>query len=175
MTEHSQDLLIFGIVLALRLLVPLAIPRFPLPAIVVAMIIDAADQTIFQNYTSLNLDWYQGYDKALDIYYLAIAYIATMRNWTNLHAFGVGRFLWYYRLVGVVLFEMTSDTCAAFHLSEHLRILLRFHRRCANALESAPAQQAAYHLCRRVHLDLYQAPAGVLDPYRSIGRDGLHS
>ncbi len=83
----------FGIVVALRLLVPLAIPRFPLPAIVVAMIIDAADQTIFQNYTNLNLDWYQGYDKALDIYYLAIAYIATMRNWTNLHAFGVSRFL----------------------------------------------------------------------------------
>jgi hypothetical protein len=104
-TEHSQDLLIFGIVLALRLLVPLAIPRFPLPAIVVAMIIDAADQTIFANYTSLNLGWYQGYDKALDVYYLAIAYIATMRNWTNLHAFGVGRFLWYYRLVGVALFE----------------------------------------------------------------------
>jgi hypothetical protein len=104
-TEHSQDLLIFGIVLALRLLVPLAIPRFPLPAIVAAMIIDAADQTIFQNYTNLDLAWYQGYDKALDIYYLAIAYIATMRNWTNLHAFAIGRFLWYYRLVGVVLFE----------------------------------------------------------------------
>jgi hypothetical protein len=104
-TENSQDLLVFGIVLALRLLVPLAIPRFPLPAIVAAMIIDAADQTIFANYTSLNLDWYQGYDKALDVYYLAIAYIATMRNWTNLHAFGVGRFLWYYRLIGVVLFE----------------------------------------------------------------------
>jgi hypothetical protein len=102
---NTQDLLVFGIVVALRLFVPLAIPRFPLPAIVVAMIIDAADQTIFQNYTNLNLDWYQGYDKALDIYYLAIAYIATMRNWTNLHAFGVSRFLWYYRLVGVVLFE----------------------------------------------------------------------
>jgi hypothetical protein len=105
MTDNSQDLIVFGIVLALRLLVPLAIPRFPLPAIVAAMIIDAADQTIFQNYTDLNLDWYQGYDKALDVYYLAIAYIATMRNWTNLHAFAVGRFLWYYRLVGVVLFE----------------------------------------------------------------------
>ncbi len=105
MSGNTHDLIVFGIVLLLRLLVPLAIPRFPLPAIIVAMIIDAADQTIFQNYTSLNLDWYQGYDKALDIYYLSIAYIATMRNWTNLHAFGVSRFLWYYRLVGVVLFE----------------------------------------------------------------------
>ncbi|HET9659163.1 MAG TPA: hypothetical protein VFP05_02460 [Thermomicrobiales bacterium] len=105
MSGNTHDLIVFGIVLLLRLLVPLAIPRFPLPAIIVAMIIDAADQTIFQNYTDLNLDWYQGYDKALDIYYLAIAYIATMRNWTNLHAFGVSRFLWYYRLIGVVLFE----------------------------------------------------------------------
>lgn len=105
MSGNTHDLIIFGIVLALRLLVPLAIPRFPLPAIIAAMIIDAADQTIFQNYTNLNLDWYQGYDKALDIYYLAIAYIATMRNWTNLHAFTTSRFLWYYRLIGVVLFE----------------------------------------------------------------------
>ncbi len=103
----------FAIVVGLRLFVPLAIPRFPLPAIIAAMIIDAADQTIFQNYTSLNLDWYQGYDKALDIYYLAIAYIATMRNWTNLHAFATSRFLWYYRLIGVVLFE-----------GLHLRMLL---------------------------------------------------
>jgi hypothetical protein len=102
---NTHDLIIFLIIVGLRLVVPLAIPRFPLPAIIIAMIIDAADQTIFQNYTNLNLDWYQGYDKAMDIYYLAIAYIATMRNWTNLHAFGVGRFLWYYRLVGVILFE----------------------------------------------------------------------
>ncbi|MCA9858696.1 MAG: hypothetical protein KC438_03200 [Thermomicrobiales bacterium] len=105
MGGDTNDLIVFLIVLGLRLFVPLAIPRFPLPAIIAAMIIDAADQTIFQNYTTLNLDWYQGYDKALDVYYLAIAYIATMRNWTNLHAFGVGRFLWYYRLIGVVLFE----------------------------------------------------------------------
>ncbi len=105
MSGHTQDLIIFAIVVGLRLFVPLAIPRFPLPAIIAAMIIDAADQTIFQNYTNLNLDWYQGYDKALDIYYLAIAYIATMRNWTNLHAFSASRFLWYYRLVGVALFE----------------------------------------------------------------------
>ena len=56
----------------------------------------------------MNLDWYQGYDKALDIYYLAIAYLSTMQNWTNLYAFGMSRFLWYYRLVGVLLFEFTQ-------------------------------------------------------------------
>lgn len=96
---------VFAIVVLLRIGIPLAIPRFPLPSIVAALIIDAADQTIFQQFTTLNLDGYQSYDKALDIYYLAVAYIATMRNWSNLYAFRVSQFLWYYRLIGVAAFE----------------------------------------------------------------------
>ena len=102
----STDLLIFVVVVGLRLFVPLLIPRFPLPAILAALVIDAADQTIFQNNTDLDLTGYQGYDKALDIYYLTIAYLSTLRNWTDPFAFGVARFLWYYRLVGVLLFEL---------------------------------------------------------------------
>lgn len=105
MTDTS-DTLVFLIVVMARLGVPLLIPRFPLPSILVAMVIDAADQTIFQQFTNLNLDGYQSYDKALDIYYLAIAYIATLRNWTNLYAVEAARFLWYYRLVGVAAFEL---------------------------------------------------------------------
>lgn len=101
-----SDALLFLIVVGARLGVPLLIFRFPLPAILAVMLIDAADQTIFQNWSNLNLDNYQSYDKALDIYYLAIAYISTMRNWVNLFAFRTGRFLWYYRLVGVMLFEL---------------------------------------------------------------------
>jgi hypothetical protein len=102
----SSDLVIFAVVVGLRLFVPLLIPRFPLPAILASLVIDAADQTIFQNNTDLNLTGYQGYDKALDIYYLTIAYLSTLRNWTDPFAFGVARFLWYYRLVGVLLFEL---------------------------------------------------------------------
>jgi len=102
----STDLLIFVVVVGLRLFVPLLIPRFPLPAILAALVIDAADQTIFQNNTDLDLTGYQGYDKALDIYYLTIAYLSTLRNWTDPFAFGVARFLWYYRLIGVLLFEL---------------------------------------------------------------------
>jgi hypothetical protein len=105
MNAEGTDLLIFLAVLAARLLVPLAIPRFPLPAIIAAMIIDGVDQTIFQEYTDLILDNYQGYDKALDIYYLSIAYLSTLRNWAHHLAFETSRFLYYYRLVGVVLFE----------------------------------------------------------------------
>ena len=107
MSQHTINLTVFLIVVGMRFIIPLFIPRWPLPAIIAAMLIDAADQTIFQRMTTLNLDGYQSYDKALDIYYLAIAYLSTMRNWTNLDAFRASRFLYFYRMVGVVLFEFT--------------------------------------------------------------------
>jgi hypothetical protein len=104
-----SDQLIFLIVLALRFFVPLAIPRVPLPAIIACLVLDGIDQSIFQLFTDLDLTGYQSYDKALDIYYLSIAYLSTIRNWTNLEGFKVSRFLFYYRLVGVVLFEYTQQ------------------------------------------------------------------
>jgi hypothetical protein len=100
------DLLIFWLVVAGRFLLPLLIPRFPLPAILACLVLDAIDQTLFQTFTDLDLSGYQGYDKALDIYYLTVAYLSTLRNWTNDDAFQVARFLLYYRLAGVVLFEL---------------------------------------------------------------------
>jgi hypothetical protein len=103
---ETGDILVFWAVVLGRLLIPLAIPRYPLPGVVAALLLDAVDQTIFQVFTNLNLDGYQGYDKALDIYYLTVTYISTLRNWANLFAFRVSRFLWYYRLVGVTLFEL---------------------------------------------------------------------
>jgi hypothetical protein len=108
MTE-TTDLIVFWVVVLARFLVPLTIPRYPLPGILASLIIDAIDQTIFQQFTNLNLDGYQGYDKALDIYYLTIAYISTLRNWTNLYAYRVSQFLLYYRLFGVTLFELTYE------------------------------------------------------------------
>ncbi|MCA9868545.1 MAG: hypothetical protein KC410_18805 [Anaerolineales bacterium] len=101
----TSDWIVFALVVGARFLIPLLIPFFPLPAIIAALLLDGVDQTIFQQFTHLPLDGYQGYDKALDIYYLSVAYISTFRNWTNDFAFRVSRFLYYYRLVGVVLFE----------------------------------------------------------------------
>ena len=97
------------VILATRFIVPLFIPRFPLPAILICLVVDAADQTILQKLTDLSLDNYQNYDKALDIYYLTIAYLAVNRNWTNGIAVEVARFLWYYRLIGVLAFEITQE------------------------------------------------------------------
>jgi len=107
MSQHTTDLVVFLAVVSARFLVPLAIPRFPLPAEIAAMLLDAADQTIFQQLTKLDLAGYQSYDKALDVYYLSIIYLSTMRNWVHLFAFEASRFLYFYRLVGVVLFEAT--------------------------------------------------------------------
>lgn len=106
--ELTVDALVFWAVVGARVIVPLAVFRFPLPAMLAALVIDGLDQTIFQTFTSLPLDGYQSYDKALDVYYLALAYLAMMRNWVNRDAFDVGRFLFYYRLVGVVLFELSQ-------------------------------------------------------------------
>jgi len=103
---ETTDWLIFWVVAAARFLLPLTIPRYPLPGIVASLVLDGVDQTIFQQFTSLPLEGYQGYDKALDIYYLTIAYISTLRNWVNRFAFRVGRLLFFWRLAGVALFEL---------------------------------------------------------------------
>jgi hypothetical protein len=104
----THDAAVLVAVVGARLIIPLLIFRYPLPAILAAMVIDAADQSIFQQATSLDLTGYQSYDKALDVYYLSLAYLSMMRNWVSRDGFDVGRFLYYYRLVGVVLFEQTQ-------------------------------------------------------------------
>ncbi len=106
MLASNTDTLVVIAILLVRLIVPLFIPRFPLPAILICLVVDAADQTILQRATDFNLDRYQSFDKALDIYYLAIAYLTVFRNWTNGFGIIVAAFLWYYRLVGVLLFEI---------------------------------------------------------------------
>jgi hypothetical protein len=98
---------VFVAVVGARFLVPLFIPRFPLPAIVGALILDGVDQSIFQAF-GYDPPGYQGYDKAMDVYYLAVAYLSAMRNWVSLPAIRVARFLFFYRLVGVVAFELTD-------------------------------------------------------------------
>lgn len=104
--NDSRDPIVLVLVIAARFFVPLAIPRYPIPAGIAALAIDGVDQTIFQVFTTLPLAGYQSYDKALDVYYLSIAYLSTLRNWTNLAAFAMSRFLFYYRLAGTLLFEV---------------------------------------------------------------------
>jgi hypothetical protein len=103
----TGETLVFLAVVGARFLVPLLIPRFPLPAIFACLVLDAADQSIFQAF-GYDPPGYQGYDKAMDVYYLAIAFLATLRNWSSVAAARVARFLYFYRLVGVVAFELSG-------------------------------------------------------------------
>ena len=98
----------FVVVVGGRFVLPLLIPRFPLPAIVACLVLDAVDQTIFQLFGH-DPPGYQSYDKAMDVFYLAVAYLSTLRNWDSLAAIAVARFLFYYRLVGAFLFEVTGQ------------------------------------------------------------------
>ncbi len=97
-----------------RLFLPLLIPYFPVPALLACLILDSIDQSIFQQFPAIPLDGYQSYDKALDVYYLSVAYLSTLRNWTNQTAFRMSQFLYYYRMFGVVLFELTQNRTVLF-------------------------------------------------------------
>lgn len=103
-----MDQLVFLLVVGGRFVLPLLIPRFPLPAIIACLVLDGIDQTIFQ-LMGYDPPGYQSYDKAMDIFYLSVAYLTTLRNWDNLGAVAVARFLFYYRLAGAFLFELTHD------------------------------------------------------------------
>jgi hypothetical protein len=98
---------VFCCVVLARFALPLLIPMYPLPAIIGCLLLDGVDQTIFQTF-GFDPPSYQSYDKAMDVFYLSIAYLASMRNWTNQAAFKVSRFLFYFRQIGVVLFELSG-------------------------------------------------------------------
>ena len=98
--------LVFVAVVGGRFLLPLAIPYYPLPAIVACLILDGVDQTIFQLFGH-DPPNYQSYDKAMDVFYLSIAYLSTLRNWESMPAYRIGWFLYFYRLVGALVFELT--------------------------------------------------------------------
>jgi hypothetical protein len=108
------DEVIVAGVLAMRFFVPLTILRYPLPGIIASLLADAVDGAIFSGFTDVTLENYQQYDKALDIYYLAIAYVATLRNWSDPFALRVGQFLWYCRLLGVALFAVFEERWLLF-------------------------------------------------------------
>jgi len=110
----AVEIAVIVLVLGGRLFLPLLIPYVPVVGLLACLILDTVDQTIFQQFPAIELDGYQQYDKALDIYYLAIAYLSTMRNWTSQPAFRVSQFLFYYRLVGDLLFELTHARALLF-------------------------------------------------------------
>ncbi len=105
MTTEATVVLV--VVVGLRFLLPLLIPRFPLPAVLACLVLDGIDQTIFQAF-GFDPPGYQNYDKAMDLFYLSVAFLASLQNWTRSSAVSISRFLFFYRMVGVMLFEITG-------------------------------------------------------------------
>jgi len=104
----GTDIIIIWAVLSVRFILPLFIPKYPIPAILLCILMDAADMAILQAFTGMDMAGYQSYDKALDIFYLSIAMLTTLRNWKNFEAVVIARILFYLRLVGVLVFELTG-------------------------------------------------------------------
>jgi hypothetical protein len=110
----TVEWIVVVLVIGGRLGLPLLIPYFPVPALLACLILDSADQSIFQQFPKIPLDGYQSYDKALDVYYLSVAYLSTLRNWTNQTAFRMSQFLYYYRMIGVIAFELSQVRAILF-------------------------------------------------------------
>lgn len=110
----AVEITVIVLVIGARLFLPLLIPYVPVVGLLACLVLDAADQTIFQQFPAIPLDDYQSYDKALDIYYLTIAYLSTLRNWTSRPAFLTAFFLFYYRLIGNLAFELTQERVLLF-------------------------------------------------------------
>ncbi len=103
----TEATVVFVTVVGLRFLIPLFIPRWPLPAVLACLVLDGIDQSIFQAF-GFDPPGYQNYDKAMDLFYLSIAFLSSLQNWTHSGAVEISRFLFFYRMVGVMAFEITG-------------------------------------------------------------------
>ncbi|MBK9344711.1 MAG: hypothetical protein IPN07_17155 [Dehalococcoidia bacterium] len=103
-----------AIVIALRILVPLLIFKKNLTGGIIAMLLDGADVILID---FLKMGGFSGHyhqiDKVLDTYYLSIeAWIAF--GWRNQYERLPALLLFGFRIVGVVLFELTERRIVLF-------------------------------------------------------------
>jgi hypothetical protein len=102
------------LIIGLRLVVPLLIFRFRLTGALLSMLADALDVVLID---AISLGGFEGHyhttDKLLDSYYLAIEW-AVAFGWSNSWAKWPALLLFPYRMVGVVLFELTGQRVMLF-------------------------------------------------------------
>lgn len=94
------------VIFGLRLLVPLTIFRWPLWGGLASLIIDALDTNIVKPF-GVEIPNYTITDKYLDTYYLTIELIVSL-SWFNKLARNTSIFLYVWRLVGVIGFNITG-------------------------------------------------------------------
>ncbi|MCP3682807.1 MAG: hypothetical protein GY861_08970 [bacterium] len=94
------------VILALRLIIPLSILRWPLWGTVASAVLDAIDVPLLNLMGVGSFSEYPRADKALDIYYLSFAFIKSLK-WGFL-AKRTSIALFICRLFGVIAFEITN-------------------------------------------------------------------
>ncbi|TAK00489.1 MAG: hypothetical protein EPO36_08565 [Chloroflexota bacterium] len=101
------------IVIGLRLALPLTILRWPLAGGVLAMVVDALDVVLVDAIARAVGQppefgpFYAQIDKWLDLYYLGLELIV-VRRWPELLPRRAATGLFAWRLIGVILFEITA-------------------------------------------------------------------
>lgn len=97
------------LVLLARLILPLTILRWPLGGVLLSLAADTMD-IVFLNYFGwgpMKYENYQQADKILDIYYFAFAVFVSLR-WQDILARKVSVILFFWRFLGVLIFEITQ-------------------------------------------------------------------
>ena len=96
------------VVVLLRLVVPLLILRRPLVGGLLCMLLDGADVIIVDLFGPGGMgNFYHALDKYLDLYYLGLEALVSLR-WKERLPRQASVSLYLYRLVGVILFELTG-------------------------------------------------------------------
>ena len=171
---ESATIIPIAVVVA-RLVVPLFIPAYPLPAILVAMVLDAVDQTIFSITLGLRPrrlpDLRQGARHLLPRHRLYLDDRQLGRR-PGLRRGPIPVVLPPRRRRAV---REHRRAVAALRLPQHVRVLLRRHRGLPDRAQPDSTQPEVRRRRRRGrHLDLHQAPAGVVDPHRAARLHRLH-
>lgn len=105
---------IFPIVTLLRLIVPLLTLRFPLPGILLSMLVDLYDWQFLQLTTSRDYENYQVWDKVFDLYYQLII-LAVVISFKDRLIRNIAIFFFLYRLTGIALAFLFSNRQFLFY------------------------------------------------------------
>jgi hypothetical protein len=116
----------------LRVFIPLLILRRPLFGMVLAIVVDTFDletiriigKSMDPSYT-IN-EFYQLYDKVFDIYFHTLAFYTSL-GWTELLAKRTSIVLYFYRLIGVIIFEITQIRAMLFYFNSLFDFFFLFY------------------------------------------------
>lgn len=131
-------------VILLRILVPLLIFKKPLTGALLAFGLDVLDHDSVIQLEHAGIVAYQPLDKLLDLYYFSIEALVAHRMWKNILAVRVSTFLYFFRLIGIVLFEITGIRFILIlmpNLFEYFFIFYEVYRKFRN-----PKYLAANHI-----------------------------